>query len=79
MATVGFQHLSCQAVTCADRHASAVTPATKIDLRVGCLWDGGVVYYQDGHKSHWGPMWRPGGQEHHFGMLCFLSPAVVTY
>lgn len=44
-----------------------LTPATKIDLRVGCLWDGGVVYYQDGHKSHWGPMWRPGGQEHHFG------------
>ena len=66
---MSFQRLSCQAVTYADSHACAVTPATKIDLRVGCLWDGGVVYYQDGHKSHWGPMWRPSGQEHHFGIF----------
>ncbi|KAF9690702.1 hypothetical protein EKO04_011475 [Ascochyta lentis] len=40
--------------------------ATSIDLRVGCWWDGGVVQYADGHKSHWGPM-RTGGLEHHFG------------
>ncbi len=40
--------------------------ATSIDLRVGCLWDGGVVKYADGHKSHWGPM-RRNGYEHHFG------------
>lgn len=40
--------------------------ATSIDLRVGCRWDGGVVTYEDGHKSHWGPM-RTGGREHHFG------------
>lgn len=40
--------------------------ATSIDLRVGCWWDGGVVEYADGHKSHWGPM-RTGGREHNFG------------
>ncbi|KAF2002024.1 metallopeptidase [Amniculicola lignicola CBS 123094] len=40
--------------------------ATKIDLRVGCLWDGGVVTYEDGHVSHWGPM-RIGGRTHQFG------------
>jgi hypothetical protein len=40
--------------------------ATSIDLRVGCVWDGGVVKYADGHKSHWGPMKR-NGQEHSFG------------
>ncbi|OCK76071.1 hypothetical protein K432DRAFT_385710 [Lepidopterella palustris CBS 459.81] len=44
-----------------------LTPATKIDMRVGAIWDGGVVYYQDGHKSHWGPMWNTGGREHRFG------------
>ncbi|KAJ4364181.1 hypothetical protein N0V83_009637 [Neocucurbitaria cava] len=37
-----------------------------IDLRVGCLWDGGVVEYADGHRSHWGPMHHD-GQRHHFG------------
>ncbi|KAF2124387.1 hypothetical protein P153DRAFT_326536 [Dothidotthia symphoricarpi CBS 119687] len=31
--------------------------ATSIDLRVGCIWDGGVVKYADGHVSHWGPMY----------------------
>ncbi|KAF1937444.1 metallopeptidase [Clathrospora elynae] len=40
--------------------------ATSIDLRVGCIWDGGVVTYADGHKSHWGPM-RRGGRPHRFG------------
>lgn len=40
--------------------------ATSIDLRVGCLWDGGVVKYEDGHVSHWGPM-RLGGRRHSFG------------
>ncbi|KAF3039739.1 hypothetical protein E8E12_006510 [Didymella heteroderae] len=40
--------------------------ATSIDLRVGCWWDGGVITYEDGHKSHWGPM-RTGGHEHCFG------------
>ncbi|KAJ4991179.1 hypothetical protein SVAN01_03307 [Stagonosporopsis vannaccii] len=40
--------------------------ATSIDLRVGCWWDGGVVEYADGHKSHWGPM-RTDGREHEFG------------
>jgi hypothetical protein len=40
--------------------------AVTIDLRVGACLDGGVVYYADGHKSHWGPM-RRGGREHRFG------------
>lgn len=40
--------------------------ATSIDLRVGCWWDGGVVTYADGHKSHWGPM-RTNGRVHQFG------------
>ncbi|USP76306.1 hypothetical protein yc1106_03580 [Curvularia clavata] len=40
--------------------------AVSIDLRVGCLWDGGVVKYGDGHVSHWGPM-RLGGERHRFG------------
>ncbi|UPX12074.1 uncharacterized protein EKO05_0002650 [Ascochyta rabiei] len=40
--------------------------AISIDLRVGCWWDGGVVEYADGHKSHWGPM-RTNGREHRFG------------
>jgi hypothetical protein len=40
--------------------------ATSIDLRVGCVWDGGVVKYADGHTSHWGPM-KHNGHEHSFG------------
>ncbi|KAH6639260.1 putative peptidase family-domain-containing protein [Boeremia exigua] len=40
--------------------------ATSIDLRVGSWWDGGVVEYADGHKSHWGPM-RTYDREHEFG------------
>ncbi|KAG9185534.1 hypothetical protein G6011_06865 [Alternaria panax] len=40
--------------------------AVSIDLRVGCLWDGGVVTYADGHTSHWGPM-RVHGHAHTFG------------
>lgn len=44
----------------------AIHRATSIDLRVGCWWDGGVISYADGHKSHWGPM-RTGGREHRFG------------
>ncbi|RMZ68500.1 zinc metallo ase [Pyrenophora seminiperda CCB06] len=40
--------------------------AVSIDLRVGCLWDGGVVKYADGHVSHWGPM-RRYGNKHTFG------------
>ena len=40
--------------------------AVSIDLRVGCLWDGGIVKYADGHVSHWGPM-RRHGRKHSFG------------
>ncbi|KAF2492311.1 hypothetical protein BU16DRAFT_529656 [Lophium mytilinum] len=45
----------------------SLTRAVKVDMRVGAIWDGGVVYYEDGHKSHWGPMRGTGGHEHHFG------------
>ncbi|OCL03505.1 hypothetical protein AOQ84DRAFT_302672 [Glonium stellatum] len=44
-----------------------LTPVTKIDLHVGTHWDGGVVYYQDGHKTNLGPLWRPDGQWHGLG------------
>ncbi|EMD88431.1 hypothetical protein COCC4DRAFT_205340 [Bipolaris maydis ATCC 48331] len=47
----------------ADGH---IHRAVSIDLRVGCLWDGGVVKYADGHVSHWGPM-RTYGSRHRFG------------
>ncbi|KAF2623189.1 hypothetical protein BU25DRAFT_462326 [Macroventuria anomochaeta] len=43
----------------------AIYRATSIDLRVGCWWDGGIIEYADGHKSHCGPM-RTNGCEHHF-------------
>lgn len=57
----------------ADCHARAVTPVTKIDLHVGTHWDGGVVYYQDGHKTNLGPLWRPDGQWHGLGMIFQFS------
>ncbi|KAF2746695.1 metallopeptidase [Sporormia fimetaria CBS 119925] len=40
--------------------------ATSIHLCVGALWDGGLVHYADGSKSHWGPMMHD-GYEHEFG------------
>jgi hypothetical protein len=40
--------------------------AVSIDLRVGCWWDGGIVKYEDGHVSHWGPM-RYEGRVMEFG------------
>ncbi|KAF2173612.1 hypothetical protein M409DRAFT_15890 [Zasmidium cellare ATCC 36951] len=40
--------------------------ASAIDLRVGCTFDGAVVYYVDGTYAHCGPT-REHGQEHHFG------------
>ena len=42
-------------------------PATSIDLRVGGLMDGAVVYYQDDRKVPCGPRWGRGGNGHHFG------------
>jgi hypothetical protein len=44
-----------------------VKRATAIDSRVGCLLDGAVVYFEDGHKTPCGPRWRKGGEAHHFG------------
>jgi hypothetical protein len=37
---------------------TAVTRATTIDSRVGCLLDGAVVYFEDGHKTPCGPRWE---------------------
>ncbi|KAE8449912.1 hypothetical protein EG329_007389 [Mollisiaceae sp. DMI_Dod_QoI] len=45
----------------------SLTRATAIDSRVGCVLDGAVVYYEDGHKTPCGPRWSKGGHEHHFG------------
>lgn len=42
-------------------------PATMIDSRVGCILDGAVVYFQDGHKTHCGPRWNTSGSNHGFG------------
>lgn len=44
-----------------------LTRATTIDSRVGCILDGAVVYFEDGHSTPCGPRWRPGGQDHSFG------------
>ncbi|TVY40044.1 putative zinc metalloproteinase [Lachnellula subtilissima] len=44
-----------------------LTPATMIDSRVGCLLDGAVVYFKDGHKTPCGPRWTRGNQPHAFG------------
>jgi hypothetical protein len=41
--------------------------ATSIDLRVGCSWDGGVVRYEDGTVSHWGPMCHRSREPFSFG------------
>jgi hypothetical protein len=41
--------------------------ATAVDLRVGCLMDGAVVYYADGHRTNCGPVLRPDGSKHRFG------------
>jgi hypothetical protein len=39
---------------------TAVTRATTIDSRVGCLLDGAVLYFEDGHKTPCGPRWGKG-------------------
>ena len=36
-------------------------------MRVGCILDGGVLSYADGHKTHLGPRIDSYGNEHHFG------------
>ncbi|KFY47791.1 hypothetical protein V496_10441 [Pseudogymnoascus sp. VKM F-4515 (FW-2607)] len=41
--------------------------AVEIDSRVGCLLDGAVIYFEDGHGTHCGPRWDNGGRDHHFG------------
>lgn len=41
-------------------------PCSSIDLRVGCTFDGAVVYYSDGTSAHCGPTHRY-GRKHSFG------------
>lgn len=62
---------------------SSVVPATIIDSRVGCVLDGAVVYYRDGHKTICGPRWGPGGHSLHMGTpsmpLALSRNSVLTY
>lgn len=41
--------------------------ANAIDLRVGCILDGAVVHFEDGHKTPCGPRYDSNGREHRFG------------
>ncbi|TIA11651.1 hypothetical protein D6C80_07354 [Aureobasidium pullulans] len=41
--------------------------ANTIDLRVGCVLDGAVVYYEDGHKTPCGLRYTETGSTHYFG------------
>jgi hypothetical protein len=52
-----------------------LTRATMTNSRVGCILDGAVVYFEDGHSTPCGPPWRPGGQGHSFG--CHASQKIV--
>lgn len=45
--------------------------AISIDMRVGGYWEGGIVEYADGHKSHWGAM-RTDGREHNFASVSHI-------
>ncbi|KAL2071040.1 hypothetical protein VTL71DRAFT_12275 [Oculimacula yallundae] len=46
---------------------NALYRATEIDSRVGCVLDGAVVYYEDGHETPCGPREDKRGRAHHFG------------
>lgn len=41
--------------------------ATAIDLRIGAILDGAVVYYEDGHSTPCGLHYGHDGSKHHFG------------
>ncbi|KAG9858930.1 hypothetical protein KCU98_g283, partial [Aureobasidium melanogenum] len=41
--------------------------AKTIDLRIGAILDGAVVYYEDGHSTPCGLRYTPDGSKHHFG------------
>ena len=46
----------------------AVWRATEIDSRVGCVLDGAIVYYEDGHETPCGPRTNShNGGKHYFG------------
>lgn len=45
-----------------------VCRATEIDSRVGCVLDGAIVYYEDGHETPCGPRTNShNGGKHYFG------------
>ncbi|KAK6005786.1 hypothetical protein QM012_007428 [Aureobasidium pullulans] len=41
--------------------------AKRVDLRIGAILDGAVVYYEDGHSTPCGLRFTPNGSIHHFG------------
>lgn len=41
--------------------------AKTVDLRVGCILDGAVVYYEDGHSTPCGLRYERDGSKHEFG------------
>ncbi|CAD0107025.1 unnamed protein product [Aureobasidium uvarum] len=44
-----------------------LTRAKTIDLRIGAILDGAVVYYEDGHTTPCGLRYGHGGAKHYFG------------
>lgn len=59
-----YHRICCRFIT----NISLVTRANKIDTRVGCILDGAVVYFDDGHSVNCGIRHR-NGHPHHFGMF----------
>lgn len=47
--------------------SGVVSRANAVDLRVGCVFDGAVVYYEDGHSTPCGHRWDSRGRRHEFG------------
>ncbi|KAH8836176.1 putative peptidase family-domain-containing protein [Flagelloscypha sp. PMI_526] len=44
-----------------------VSHATAFDMRIGCILDGGVLYYDDNHHTHLGPRFKKDGSKQKFG------------
>lgn len=55
-----------------------VARAVKIDMRVGCLLDGSVVYFDDNESVPCGPREDCDGEPHSFGMSCRRSFVIIT-
>lgn len=50
-----------------ERELGSLSRVECIDIRVGCIFDGGVMHYEDGYKMYWGPLYRRHDGEHQFG------------